>query len=798
MNFYGPVPNRFEGWGRLNLGNIFSEDVHHTFIDQSIMLTERGEQKEWYIQPTCYDKPVKITLAWTDPPGAVGTGKTMSSSAVVNKLVLQVEADERVYKGNVFQNGWSSEHGSAPHKDGADNVQNVFLQPTDISGPIKITITALELTTDCLTGQADSPQQDFALVISGGQPYERMTPADVFIVVDSAASGSANPDNPSDFSAEPSDNADDNWWEENNSGGSKNEPAAGDEDTSPSEDGWWTSDDQDISTPEAQRSPSRPSPAKDKDFSQSLRAGFDLLADRGAHQVVLGSNAAAEAGGGTPTLTRVLPETERVLAHETLVSGVEKPLGTALASLMANWSSFGASTDGKIVRRRVGMVVVGDGTRVTREDITAMRRLSTMGMLYILSDSSAVLAYLAQHIHRRSGIQFRLANDVQELGQLARDTLAEISGAQAAAVERQFKTMKPADTTVVSKHSFLMVKADCRLSIRIRYKEPAVIEQIRLQRPGQSFRKLDLSSAVDGMTITKQSGVLQIGIDAPPVPANWVGRWQMEVTQTYIKELDPEPIKMPDNWARVSVWANGPRLGLYQQYDLTKESSRDVEELSVMVKGEPGTTFNNVTIKSPRVIAGQGAPEAARERDVSISAQASRLDRLASTTGGTARAASEATREQLASSFLSGWIKSPKVSTGARVLDIAVQTKGADDTGSLFERLLRTNLIRLEPRSSVRKRRVRSAARSVVINNVKVSEVVYDDSVITGLTLQRDGHKRTIRVGSPALSEELKHIDLKFSKLLFQASESELLAVIKPLSISLAPWAIGSGSEYDA
>src|SRR5205085_4007157 len=98
----------------------------------------------------------------------------------------------------------------------------------------------------------------------------------------------------------------------------------------------------------------------------------------------------------------------------------------ALANLMANWDSFGTSSGGDpLMRRRVAVLVVGAGTRISREDLDAMRRLTFMGELYLLSDDSTILAFLAQRIHRRSGIQFRLAATSVELAQLIRDTLAE-------------------------------------------------------------------------------------------------------------------------------------------------------------------------------------------------------------------------------------------------------------------------------------------------------------------------------------------------------------------------------------
>jgi subtilisin family serine protease len=59
----GTIPNMVQGWGRLNVDNIVRDDVHRTFIDQSILLTTRGDSRSWTICPSDPSQPLYITLA---------------------------------------------------------------------------------------------------------------------------------------------------------------------------------------------------------------------------------------------------------------------------------------------------------------------------------------------------------------------------------------------------------------------------------------------------------------------------------------------------------------------------------------------------------------------------------------------------------------------------------------------------------------------------------------------------------------------------------------------------------------
>jgi subtilisin-like proprotein convertase family protein len=151
------VPNGDQGWGRINLGSAL-DTTARSFWDQKIVLRETGEELRRTYDVADGSKPIRVTLAWTDPPGpTVG-------NAFVNDLNLAVEAGGSTYKGNVLSGGQSVAGGSA---DPRNNVENVYL-PAGTSGPVDVRVVAANLAADGVPGAGDETDQDFALVVSNG------------------------------------------------------------------------------------------------------------------------------------------------------------------------------------------------------------------------------------------------------------------------------------------------------------------------------------------------------------------------------------------------------------------------------------------------------------------------------------------------------------------------------------------------------------------------------------------------------------------------------------------------------
>jgi len=154
-----PIPNMDEGWGIMDLRNTlaFPHDIYYE--DQQIYL-ETGESQVYEIYAGDKTIPIKITLAWTDPPAFAGANPTL-----VNNLDLRVTApDSSVYYGNQFTDGWSDS--VLTSTDSLNNIENVFINPSDIQyGKYTIEVIATNVGNDSVPSTAEW-DQDFALVVT--------------------------------------------------------------------------------------------------------------------------------------------------------------------------------------------------------------------------------------------------------------------------------------------------------------------------------------------------------------------------------------------------------------------------------------------------------------------------------------------------------------------------------------------------------------------------------------------------------------------------------------------------------
>ncbi|MGY6587193.1 MAG: choice-of-anchor J domain-containing protein [Wenzhouxiangella sp.] len=155
----GHRPDRFQGYGRLDLDLVMNHGVEVFLHDQEEVFTETGQS--WSIGLNAVDpsQPIRIMLAWTDFPGH-GSGGT--TPAWVNDLDLVVEAQGNTFLGNVIgQDGWSTTGGSA---DIRNNLEGVFLSPAQHGGAVNITVNAAGISGDALNPwNPTDPSQDFAL-----------------------------------------------------------------------------------------------------------------------------------------------------------------------------------------------------------------------------------------------------------------------------------------------------------------------------------------------------------------------------------------------------------------------------------------------------------------------------------------------------------------------------------------------------------------------------------------------------------------------------------------------------------
>ena len=155
-------PNRFAGWGRLDLDAVINPDVAVWVLDQSEVLGQSGNAWNGYLRPADPSKPVRIMLSWTD---AAGPGLGGTTPSWTNDLDLQVQLDGQSYLGNVFaaSDGYSITGGSA---DGKNNLEGVYLSASQHAGAdFTLTVVAAVIAADALNPWTPvTPQQDFALV----------------------------------------------------------------------------------------------------------------------------------------------------------------------------------------------------------------------------------------------------------------------------------------------------------------------------------------------------------------------------------------------------------------------------------------------------------------------------------------------------------------------------------------------------------------------------------------------------------------------------------------------------------
>jgi serine protease AprX len=155
----GHRPDRFQGYGRLDLDLVMNHGLELFTLDQTEVFTTVGQ--DWSIGLNAVNpaEPVRIMLAWTDAPGH---GLGGSTPAWVNDLDLSVDAGGNTYLGNVIgPDGWSATGGSA---DDRNNLEGVFLSPAQHQGAVNVTVTAATLAGDALDPfNPTTNRQDFAL-----------------------------------------------------------------------------------------------------------------------------------------------------------------------------------------------------------------------------------------------------------------------------------------------------------------------------------------------------------------------------------------------------------------------------------------------------------------------------------------------------------------------------------------------------------------------------------------------------------------------------------------------------------
>ena len=147
---WSSIPNRYEGWGRVNLSNSLAtkdgDSGTLTFYDNDTGL-KNNEKHSRMVSVSSGKTDMIATLVWTDYPGS-----NQSSTKLVNDLDLKIETpDGKVFNGNDFLSPYNDT------RDSKNNVERIRI-PTPEPGIYRVNVSANSVTV---------APQDYALVISG-------------------------------------------------------------------------------------------------------------------------------------------------------------------------------------------------------------------------------------------------------------------------------------------------------------------------------------------------------------------------------------------------------------------------------------------------------------------------------------------------------------------------------------------------------------------------------------------------------------------------------------------------------
>ena len=177
------IPNNDQGWGRLSLSNILlqspaSDRGPGIYSDQRHAFTADGQELLIKVSPVDTSRPLRITLVWTD--AAAGAN---ANTARMNDLDLEVREvnTNRIFRGNVFQNGFSVTGSSF---DSTNNVECVYIRnPLGVYEVRVIAPFLLASANPAIT----SDWQDFALVIDNADVPDA-APVSIATVLDRSGS----------------------------------------------------------------------------------------------------------------------------------------------------------------------------------------------------------------------------------------------------------------------------------------------------------------------------------------------------------------------------------------------------------------------------------------------------------------------------------------------------------------------------------------------------------------------------------------------------------------------------------
>ena len=171
----------YQGWGLVRVRNTLARSLTNFALGQpsaiwmtdqsptNALATGQSQTRRVTADGFATNEVLRITLAWTDPPG-----NPVAGLKLVNDLDLIVTNRDngRVYFGNdfvgndLFTQPWDTN--APPNRDTVNNVENVFLPPPFPTNGYDVTVLARRVNVNAVTAHTNDVVQDYALVIASG------------------------------------------------------------------------------------------------------------------------------------------------------------------------------------------------------------------------------------------------------------------------------------------------------------------------------------------------------------------------------------------------------------------------------------------------------------------------------------------------------------------------------------------------------------------------------------------------------------------------------------------------------
>lgn len=135
----GNIPDRYQGWGMLNLTRLLGLPSNYFFLEQGGGLIPGGPTWQKYLYIVDGSRATRATAVWTDLSSSGG-----ASYQVVNDLNLLVcgGAPQKCWQGNHLSGGQSLARPPAPiFRDSVNNVEQVILAPGTLPTGASVILT---------------------------------------------------------------------------------------------------------------------------------------------------------------------------------------------------------------------------------------------------------------------------------------------------------------------------------------------------------------------------------------------------------------------------------------------------------------------------------------------------------------------------------------------------------------------------------------------------------------------------------------------------------------------------------